>query len=92
MVFAVRHEYCLRLSDFLRRRTLLGTTADQGMDAAEPAAMLMARELGWSDERRAEEVADYRREIEESRRFRTTADGQPNHSDRRPTPHAPRPS
>jgi glycerol-3-phosphate dehydrogenase len=71
VVFGVRHEHCLHLSDFLRRRTLLGATADQGWDAAAPAAALMATELRWSVGRMAEEIAAYRRDIEATQQFRT---------------------
>jgi glycerol-3-phosphate dehydrogenase len=64
VVLAVRAEHCVHLSDFMRRRTLLGATADQGWDAAARAAALMRAELGWSAGREAEELAAYRREIE----------------------------
>jgi glycerol-3-phosphate dehydrogenase len=59
---AARHEHCVHLSDFLRRRTLLGASEDQGLVAAAPAARIMGRELGWSAEREAQELAAYRRD------------------------------
>jgi glycerol-3-phosphate dehydrogenase len=71
VVFAVRHERCVRLSDFLRRRTLLGATADQGLDAALPAATLMGAELGWSTQRIDEEVDGYRRDVDRTESFRS---------------------
>jgi glycerol-3-phosphate dehydrogenase len=64
VVLAVRQEHCVRLSDFMRRRTLLGATADQGWDAASPAAAIMRDELGWSAAREADELAAYRSEVE----------------------------
>jgi glycerol-3-phosphate dehydrogenase len=70
VVFGVTREHCLRLSDFMRRRTLLGATADQGWDAARPAATLMGAELGWSPVRVEEEVEEYRREIAATLAFR----------------------
>jgi glycerol-3-phosphate dehydrogenase len=70
VVFGVRREQCVRLSDFLRRRTLLGASADQGWDAAQPSASLMGAELGWSAARIAEEVEAYRQEIAETVAFR----------------------
>jgi glycerol-3-phosphate dehydrogenase len=70
VVHAVRHEHCVKLSDFLRRRTLLGASADQGWDAAAPAATLMAAELRWSTSRIAEELVGYRREIVATQAFR----------------------
>ena len=48
VIFGVRFEHCVRLSDFIRRRTLLGASTDQGWDAALAVAALMAAELGWS--------------------------------------------
>jgi glycerol-3-phosphate dehydrogenase len=64
VVLAVRQEHCVRLSDFMRRRTLLGASEDQGWDAAPAAAAIMRAELGWSAEREAMELAEYRREME----------------------------
>ncbi|MGB2715227.1 MAG: glycerol-3-phosphate dehydrogenase/oxidase [Vicinamibacterales bacterium] len=70
VVFAVRFEHCTRLSDFLRRRTLLGTTDDQGWEAAAAAAELMANELGWSRSRIEEETTAYREDIARTLAFR----------------------
>jgi glycerol-3-phosphate dehydrogenase len=70
VVFAVRQEYCLRLSDFLRRRSLLGATADQGWDAAPAVAAVLAEELGWSSDRQREEIEAYARDIERTQAFR----------------------
>ena len=70
VVFGVTHEHCMRLSDFMRRRTLLGAAADQGWDAARPAATLMGAELAWSPSRVEEEIEAYRREIAATLAFR----------------------
>jgi glycerol-3-phosphate dehydrogenase len=70
VVFAVRFEHSVRLADFIRRRTLLGASTDQGWDAATPAAELMAGELGWSVVRVAEELDAYRRDIEKTEGFK----------------------
>ena len=70
VVFSVRFEHCVRLSDFLRRRTLLGASADQGMDAARPAAELMAAELGWSRERVTGEIDAYARDVAATQAFK----------------------
>ncbi len=70
VVFAVRDEHCRRLADFMRRRTLLGAAADQGWDAARPAAALMGAELGWPAARVEEEMDAYRRDIAETLAFR----------------------
>ena len=66
-VFAARHELCLHLSDFMLRRTLLGFTPDRGLHAVEPAAQLLAGELGWSAARTAEEIELYKAFVRRSR-------------------------
>jgi glycerol-3-phosphate dehydrogenase len=73
VAFAARFEHCMRLSDFLRRRTLLGATADQGWGAASAAAQLLGSELGWSGSRREEELAAYRADIAGTLAFRGTS-------------------
>jgi glycerol-3-phosphate dehydrogenase len=71
IVFAARREDARSLSDALIRRTHLFWQAPrQGEEALDRAAALMARELGWSDERRESDAAAYRREVALSRRFR----------------------
>jgi glycerol-3-phosphate dehydrogenase len=70
VVFAVRFEHCVKLSDFLRRRTLLGTTKDQGWDAAAAVSALMAKELGWSRSQMDEELLAYRADIARTLSFR----------------------
>jgi glycerol-3-phosphate dehydrogenase len=70
VVFAVRHEYCVTIEDFIRRRSLLGATADQGWDAAARVAALMGAELGWSPAQRALELENYARDIERTQAFR----------------------
>jgi glycerol-3-phosphate dehydrogenase len=67
VVFAARQEHTQRLSDFMRRRTLLGATADQGWDAAPRAAAILRTALGWSAAREAAELADYRQDMERRR-------------------------
>ncbi len=57
VVHACTHEGALRLEDVLERRTRLALTQrDRGLAAAEPAAALMAAELGWSAARTRGEV------------------------------------
>lgn len=69
-VLAAREEYCVTLGDFLRRRTLLGATADQGWSAAPAAAAALAGALGWSAGRQARELEAYARDIERTQSFR----------------------
>jgi len=51
----------LTLTDFMdRRAALLLLSENFGLAAAEPAADIMAEELGWSTDRRTQEIEDYR--------------------------------
>jgi glycerol-3-phosphate dehydrogenase len=70
VAFAVRAEHCVTLTDFLRRRTLLGASEDQGLEAALPAARLMAAELGWTHSRLEAEIDSYRRDVAGTQAFR----------------------
>jgi glycerol-3-phosphate dehydrogenase len=56
---AVRARHCLRLEDFLLRRSLLGFAPDRGAGQADEIATLLARELAWSESRRLAEIRDY---------------------------------
>ncbi len=70
VIFGVRAEHCRRVSDFIRRRTLLGASPDQGWEAAPRVAALMAAELGWSPQEIESQLQAYRREIDATRAFR----------------------
>lgn len=65
VVHAVRYEDCVRLEDFMLRRSLLGFRPDQGLRAAPAVAAWMARELGWSDSRRLAEIEAYQHRAQE---------------------------
>jgi glycerol-3-phosphate dehydrogenase len=60
LVWAVRHEMALTLSDAVLRRTPLGALGYPGDAAVAQAASIVGRELGWSDERQRAEVAALR--------------------------------
>ena len=51
VLYAVRHEFCVRLEDFQQRRSYLSFLPDQGVDALSAALRLMQRELAWQDSR-----------------------------------------
>lgn len=70
VIFAIREEQCLRLVDFMLRRTDLGFSRDQGRAAAPAAAALMAGELGWDDARLEAERAAFDHELDATQRFR----------------------
>jgi glycerol-3-phosphate dehydrogenase len=67
---AVRQEQCARLVDFIFRRTDHGFTPNQGANAAETAAHLMAAEHGWTPERTTAELALYHQVVAQTQRFR----------------------
>jgi glycerol-3-phosphate dehydrogenase len=70
VAFAAREEYCVTVADFVRRRSLLGATADQGWDAAPAVAAILAHELGWTADRQQRELEAYARDIDKTLLFR----------------------
>ncbi len=65
VVYAASHEGALHLDDVLARRTRISIEAwDRGVSAAPVAADLMAGVLGWSAQRRDDEVAKYLARVE----------------------------
>ncbi len=70
VIFAVREEQCLTLADYMRRRSLLGFSPDQGIKAAPAVAWWMALELGWSSAETAAQIDGYQRWVEETLAFR----------------------
>jgi glycerol-3-phosphate dehydrogenase len=63
VVLAVREEMALTLSDVVLRRTELGARGDASPAALSRCGALAARELGWSAERLAAEIAAVRRAL-----------------------------
>ncbi|HEY9745538.1 MAG TPA: glycerol-3-phosphate dehydrogenase [Oculatellaceae cyanobacterium] len=61
--YAVRTEMARTVADVLLRRLCCGLNGDAGLGAVEAVAQVMADELGWSEEKRQEEVAAYRQLI-----------------------------
>ncbi len=61
IVHAAREEMALRLSDIVFRRTDLATGGHPGEVALHEAASLAARELGWDEQRRRDEIAEVER-------------------------------
>ncbi len=65
VVYACTHEGALHLDDVLARRTRISIEAwDRGVAAAPVAAELMAKTLGWDQERTQREVQHYLRRVE----------------------------
>jgi len=59
VIYAMRFEMAMCLSDFLVRRSVLGRLRDRGIAAAPIVAKLMAEELSWDSARIAQEIATY---------------------------------
>jgi len=64
VVYAVRREFARHLADVYLRRTGIGTSDCRGLDCTEEGAAVLGRELGWSKERIAEEIDNYRQEVD----------------------------
>ncbi|MFP5371138.1 MAG: glycerol-3-phosphate dehydrogenase/oxidase [Actinomycetes bacterium] len=68
VVHAVRAEGAQHLDDVLTRRTRVSIqTEHRGVDSAPQVAALMARELGWDEERTAREVEHYAARVDAER-------------------------
>lgn len=57
-IYCARDEMLEHLSDFIFRRTGLGTIGNPGADTLEECAHLIGNELGWSEHRKREEIDD----------------------------------
>jgi glycerol-3-phosphate dehydrogenase len=58
-LLAARDEAVVNLADVMLRRTGLGLSPDQGRSAAERVAATVGEVLGWSEDERAAQLADY---------------------------------
>lgn len=63
VVYAVRYEAACTLADVLLRRTGLGTLGLPDDAVLERVAEVVARELGWTSERTAQELAEVRQRL-----------------------------
>jgi glycerol-3-phosphate dehydrogenase len=67
VVHACRYEMAQTLPDALERRTwTFMSDWEHGFAHLDAVAAVMARELGWTAERRRREIADYERHVQES--------------------------
>lgn len=74
-VYAASHEGALHLDDVLTRRTRISIeTFDRGIAAAPHVARLMARVLGWDEERIVREVEHYEARVAAERESQRQAD------------------
>lgn len=63
ILFAVRHEWAKTLTDVMLRRIPVGTNTCLGMDACETVAELLGNELGWSVQKKQDEINDYKKYV-----------------------------
>jgi glycerol-3-phosphate dehydrogenase len=71
LVYALEHELTERLSDFLLRRTGIGTSTCLGKDCCERIAVLMGEAKGWDRARIDQEIAAYLDEVALGQQFRS---------------------
>lgn len=65
VIYAVRREMALTITDVMTRRTRLAMTAGvAALDGAELVGDLLARELGWTMTERERQLADFKEELE----------------------------
>ena len=69
---AVENEGALTIEDFLLRRSAIGLSPCQGLDALNSVAVEMGRLLGWSDDTRQRQMAAYRSQADLGQRFRSS--------------------
>ncbi|MBL7996784.1 glycerol-3-phosphate dehydrogenase/oxidase [bacterium] len=60
VIYAVRHEWAKTLTDVMLRRTPIGMNTCLGMDACEIVGNLMAGELRWNENKKREEIDNYK--------------------------------
>ena len=59
VLFVIRTEEAVRLTDVVFRRVMTGWQPDLGASSVERIAEVMAGELSWDSQRRSQESADY---------------------------------
>ena len=60
LIFTQRHEFARTLTDVLARRVLLAFEPGHGLEVVDRAAAVLGDRLGWSEDRQASEIAEYR--------------------------------
>ena len=60
VVFALRHECAVNLTDLVHRRLMTGLSADQGSGVSERIAAIAARESNWNSAEKERQLAELR--------------------------------
>lgn len=63
VIYAVREELALTIADVLTRRTRIAMLG-AALNCVEQVAELMARELGWTEAQKVQQIADFKAEYE----------------------------
>jgi glycerol-3-phosphate dehydrogenase len=72
LMFAIRSDLACEVEDVLRRRIPLALLSKtHGLDMAEETADLLARERGWSEQRRTQSLLRYRTAVSASRAWQS---------------------
>lgn len=58
VVFALRHEFAVNLTDIVHRRLMTGLSADQGLGISEEIAAIAARESNWSKSEKEQQLTE----------------------------------
>ena len=69
VVFALRQEFAVNLTDIVHRRLMIGLSADQGLSISEEIAAIAARESNWNSvelERQLTELRTYNERLQTS--------------------------
>ncbi len=61
VVFALRHECAVNLTDLVHRRLMTGWSADQGSGVSERIAAIAARESNWNSDEKERQLAELRK-------------------------------
>ncbi len=67
VVYSIRKEQCVRATDFLMRRSMMGFSPDQGKEALPAVIHCMGEELNWSASEREEEFETHMQWIRQTR-------------------------
>jgi len=60
VVFALRQEFAVNLTDIVHRRLMIGLSADQGLRISEEIAAIAARESNWNNSEKEQQLTDLR--------------------------------
>ena len=63
VIYCLKHEHVKKLSDFLQRRSGIGSGEGQGLDCVDIVATVFARHFKWSSSKKKKEIAEYKKEV-----------------------------